>query len=39
MLVLTATPVSNVVPKPSTYLLMASGLGLLALIARRRSAA
>jgi hypothetical protein len=38
-LVLTATPESNVVPEPSTYLLLASGLGMLALFARRRVAA
>ncbi len=37
-LVLTVTPAINVVPEPSTYLLMASGLGILALFARRRAA-
>ena len=36
-LVLTVTPVSGVVPEPSTYLLMASGLGMLAVFARRRA--
>jgi len=38
-LVLTVAPASTVVPEPSTYLLMASGLDLLALLARQRSAA
>ena len=38
-LVLTATPILNVVPEPSTYVLMASGLGMLALFARRRAVA
>ena len=36
-LVLTVTPETNVVPEPSTYLLMASGLGMLAWFARRRA--
>ena len=37
-LVLTVAPATNVVPEPATYVLLASGLGMLALFARRQVA-